>query len=133
MKRSIRDTISLLKKDVVFGTVITVSLSFFLYKGILYAAIGSIIPLSLILIVLLLFILSLRKSERATKRTIGLWAILLIIWSSVRIALSVINQFVKPIPEGHVAEQLGIMGLIQSLAFLIGALYLWKNKSRILK
>lgn len=122
-----------LKHNSIFLAVLGLPLLFFLYKGVSYLIIGSYVPMIVILIIMTLFLFSSRKSESAFKKTIGLWAILLIIWSAVRLLLSLTNQFIKPIPESHVSEQLGILGLILSVLFLCGGMYLWRNKSRIFK
>lgn len=131
MRKSIQNLIHILKKDLVFSLILMFSLIFFLFKGIRYSLIGSFVPLVLILMIIFLFVAGSFKSQKVIKRIITLWTILIIIWSIVRIALSLINHFVKPIPESHVAEQLGTLGLIQSFIFLFGAIYLWKNKNRI--
>ena len=122
-----------LKHNSIFLAVLGLSLLFFLYKGVLYLIIGSYVPMIVILIIMTLFLFSSRKSESGFKKTIGLWAILLIIWSMVRLLLSLTNQFIKPIPESHVSEQLGVLGTIFSLLMLFGGIYLWRNKSRLFK
>jgi hypothetical protein len=131
MKESIQNNIVFLKKDLIFTSILILSLLFFLYKGISYSLVGSFVPLITIAVIILLIVLSSRKSKKAAKRTIGLWIVLIVLWSIVRIALSLINQFVKPVPESHVAEQLGVLGFMQSVIFLVGAIYLWKNKHRV--
>ena len=99
--------------------------------GLVYLMIGSFIPIILISVIVILFVISSHKSKKSFKRVIGFWAVLLILWSSVRILLSLTNQFVKQIPESHVSEQLGIFGFILSLLFFSGAIYLWRFKKRI--
>ena len=131
MKRSLQNMIDFLKKDLTFGAVLVLSLLYFFYKGVLYAVLGSYVPLISISSILLLFFLSSEKNVKSFNRVTGLWAILIIMWSIVRIVLSLVNQFIKPIPESHVSEQLGIIGLAKSLIFLIGAIYLWKNRTRV--
>ena len=126
-----RAILRILKKNFVYASVFGLSLLFFLYKGFIYLIIGSYIPIVLISTIVILIILSSRKSEKSFKRIISIWVTLLVVWSSVRLLFSLINQFLKPIPESHVSEQLGISGLILSLLFLSGAIYLWIYKKRI--
>ncbi|MBR9845777.1 MAG: hypothetical protein GYB35_06540 [Algicola sp.] len=131
MKRSLQNIIDFLIRDLIFSAVLVLSLLFFFYKGVLYLLLGSYIPFILISSMIVLFFLSSEKNVKSFKRVTGLWAILIIMWSIVRIVLSLVNQFIKPISESHVSEQLGILGLMQSLIFLIGAIYLWKYRTRV--
>lgn len=116
-----------------YGLVLALSLLFFLYKGVYYLILGSYVPLVLILAIIALLLISSRKSEKSFKRIVGLWAILTITWALVRLILGLTSQFVKPIPESHVAEQLGIAGAMLSLMFLCGGIYLWRHKNRIVE
>lgn len=117
-----------LKQHRWYGLVLGLTLLYFLYKGLSYAFIGSYIPLLLVVVILCLFVFSSYKSEKAFRRAISLWAILVIIWSCVRLLLTLVNQFLKPIPEAHVDGQLGIFGSLFSLLFLIGGIYLLRLK-----
>ena len=131
MNKIQRDILSDLKKHFLYSLVLGSTVLFFLYKGFIYLILGSYVPLILISFIIILFVLNSSKSKKMFKKTIGFWTILVIIWSLVRILLSIINQFVKPLPESHVSEQLGISDLILSLLFLSGAIYLWLNKKRM--
>ena len=113
-------------------TLLGITLVFFVYKGISYALIGSFVPLITITIILILFIFTSKKSPNALRQMIVFWAVLLILWSSTRLLLSIVNLFVKPVPEAHVHDQLGIGGAIFSLIFLSIAIYLWRFKKSIL-
>lgn len=132
MNNTQRNILSILKEHLFYATALGLSLLFFLYKGFAYLIIGSYLPIALISAIVILFVLSSRKSEKSFKKIISIWAILLIIWSSVRLLLSLVNQFVKPIPESHVSEQLGILSAMLSLLFLFGAIYLLSYKNRLL-
>lgn len=123
--------LSIFKAHLFYGIVLAFSLFFFFYKGFSYLVIGSYVPLILISAIMALFIFSSRKSEKSFRKTIGLWAILVIIWSSIRLLLGLVNQFIKPVPESHVAEQFGLFGSLFSLLFLFGAIYLWRYKNRL--
>lgn len=116
-----------------YGVTLGLTLLYFLYKGLSYVVIGSYVPLLLIVVVLSLFVFSSYTSEKAFRRTISLWAILIMIWSCVRLLLTLVNQFLKPIPEGHVDGQLGILGALLSLLFLVGGIYLLRHKKRVFK
>ena len=107
------------------------TLLFYLLKGITYALIGSYIPFIFIAIILTLFAFTFKKSPKALRRIIVFWAVVLILWSSIRLLLSIVNFFIMPIPEAHVHAQLGIGGAVFSLIFLIIAIYLLKFKKRV--
>lgn len=131
MNKTQQNILSILKEHFVYSAALGLTLLFFLYKGFSYLIIGSYIPLVVISTIVILFILSSRISKKSFKRIIGIWTILLIMWSSVRLLLSLTNQFVKPVPESHVSEQLGIFGFLLSLLFFSGAIYLWRFKKGI--
>ncbi|WP_431137929.1 hypothetical protein, partial [Psychroserpens mesophilus] len=52
-------------------------------------------------------------------------------WASVRLLLAGVNQFMNPVPEGHVAAQLGLGGTLLSLAVLFCGIYLWKFRKSV--
>ncbi|MEP0106966.1 MAG: hypothetical protein ABJ387_06700 [Balneola sp.] len=62
-----------------------------------------------------------------------MWSILLMLWSATRLFLSIINKFVKNIPEGHIDGQLGLMSVLLSMTFLIFSFYMLKNRKIILQ
>ncbi|MEQ9279534.1 MAG: hypothetical protein RLN83_08545 [Balneola sp.] len=117
----------------VFSMCLSITLIFFLCKGILYALIGSFVPLLFIITILCLFLFSITKSPGAFKRTLTMWSVLLILWSATRLFLSIINEFVTHIPEGHIDGQLGLMSVLISMSFLVFSFYMLKNRTRILQ
>lgn len=120
-------------KNRVFWMCLSITLIFFICKGILYALIGSFVPLLFIITILCLFLFSIIKSPGAFKRTLTMWSVLLILWSATRLFLSIINKFVKHIPEGHIDGQLGLMSVLLSMTFLIFSFYMLKNRKIILQ
>ncbi|UZR96340.1 hypothetical protein [Chondrinema litorale] len=120
------------KANWLYATMLIATLLFFIYKGIIYAFIGSYTPLLIITSVISLFIFGLKKSNKALKRILGFWAVLIILWSITRLLFGFVNMFVKPIPEAHVSAQLGITGTLFSAIFLFFGIYLWRYKNRIL-
>ncbi|EAR15040.1 MULTISPECIES: hypothetical protein [Robiginitalea] len=114
-----------------YGLVLANSLLFFLYKGVSYALIGSYIPLLVFLGVLALWYYGLSASGLGARRVARFWAFVLILWASVRLLLAGVNQFMKPVPEGHVAAQLGLGGTLLSLAVLFCGIYLWKFRKSV--
>ncbi len=131
MKNVRKQILDVLKSNPLYLIFLVFTLAFFVYKGISYALLGSMVPLAVILIVLALLLFAMHSSVSAFKRSITLWAILLVIWSGIRILFSIVNWFIKPIPEGHVDAQLGFTGLVFSLAFLLFAIFLLKFKKKI--
>lgn len=124
--------LSIFNRHRLFSLSLGLTLIFFIYKGVLYALIGSFVPLLIILTILTLILFSLKKSARAFKKSIGLWSSLIIIWSTVRLLLSATNEFVKPIPEGHIDGQLGLLSVLLSITFLCAGIYMWRNKNKIM-
>ncbi|MAP54509.1 hypothetical protein [Altibacter sp.] len=120
-----------LKRNTIFSVILILSLAYFFYKGIWYLLLGSYVPFILIALILSLLVWSSRKSAKAFRIVIATWSILVLLWSTVRLLLSLTHQFIKPVPEGHVAGQVGVLGTIHSLLFLLGAIYLWKYRKRI--
>lgn len=133
MAKLAKESLLKLNKNRLNCLCLSVTLIFFTYKGIAYSIIGSYVPLLLISSVLGLFFYSLNKSPKALINSIGLWSVLIIFWSLIRIVLSIVNQFLKPIPEGHVDGQLGLIGFTISLAFLFAGVYMWRSKNKILE
>lgn len=131
MNKARQTIFSILKKHFIYSTFLGFTLLFFLYKGFGYLIIRSYIPLLLISAIAVLFIWSASNSKMMFRKIINLWAILLIIWSSTRILLSLMNQFVKQVPQSHISEQLGSSDFMLSLLFLSGAIYLLRYKKRV--
>ncbi len=109
-----------------YWIILVVSLLFFIRKGIQYAIIGSYVPLITIVCILLLLSWCLRWNKKR-RFIIRFWSILLIIWSTVRILLAVANNLLKEISNNHITHQLGIMGLLISLVFLLMGVYLYRK------
>jgi len=133
MNKAQQTIVSILKKHIIYSTYLSFTLLFFLYKGFDYLIIRSYTPLILITAIVVLFIWGAGNSKIKFRKIINLWAILLIIWSSSRILLSLMNQFVKQVPQSHISEQLGTSDFMLSLLFLSGAIYLLRNKKRVFK
>lgn len=132
MVKSSNHLVNIFNQDRLFGLSLGLTLIFFIYKGVLYALIGSFVPLLVIFTILALILFSLQKSPLAFKRSIGLWSTLIILWSTVRLLLSAANEFVKPIPEGHIDGQLGLLSVLLSITFLCAGIYMWSNRNKIL-
>lgn len=133
MKTLTDQLIKVIIQNRVFTFCLGTTLLFFLCKGILYALIGSFVPLLFIITILSLFLFSITKTSGTFTRTIAMWSFLLILWSATRILLSFINQFVKHVPEGHIDDQLGLMSVLVSMTFLFFSFYILMNRKRILQ
>jgi len=115
-----------IRRNPVGGWVLLLSVILTWCKGIQYALLGSFIPILFAGVVTLLLLLS-AKSHRGNSRFIRIWAIVLCTWAMIRLLLSAIHFFIKPIPEGHVAAQLGLGGLVLSLVVLFMGIILWRK------
>ncbi len=131
MNKTQQNIFRILKKHFVYSTALGFTLLFFLYKGFVFLIIGSYIPLILISVIVILFVLCSSHSKKSFKRIINIWAIILIVWSSARLLLSLINQLVKQVPQSHISEQLNIFSGLLSLLFLYFAINLLRFKKRL--
>lgn len=111
----------------IWVVMLLLTLGFFLYKGILYASIGSFIPLAFILVMLAAFIYGYKKSLNAFKRVLTLWAVLILLWASARLLLIIVNSFITEIPQAHVSSQFGFAGTVLSLFMLFAGLQFLKK------
>jgi hypothetical protein len=131
MKTLTNQLIKVIIQNRVFTFCLGTTLLFFLCKGILYALIGSFVPLLFIITILSLFLFSFIKTSGTFARAVTMWSFLLILWSATRILLSFINQFVKHVPEGHIDGQLGLTSNLVSFTILICSLYMLNNRKSI--
>ncbi|UII29888.1 hypothetical protein LVD17_16435 [Fulvivirga ulvae] len=120
-----------LKTHWLYSLILSLTLMLFLHKGVMYALVGSFVPLLFVFTVLGIFVYQLNKSLKAFSRATMIWSVILILWAGVRLLLSVVNQFIKPIPEGHVHAQLGLSGALLSVVFLGFGVFLWRKGKRL--
>lgn len=110
------------------------SVLFFLRKGIQYSAIGSFIPLLIIIGLILLLAISIQKGKNSFILIVRIWAITLIIWSVIRILISMIHITIKPFDGSfHLAHQFSGYTLIFSILMLALGILMFRslNKKRI--
>lgn len=107
-----------------------ITLGYFLLKGLIYVSLGSFLPLFFILLVLILLVWTLRSTERKFSKTLKFWAILLIVWSAIRLLLFITDLYLKPVPEAHVHHQI-TKGFPLSLTILILGIYLFVVRKKI--
>ena len=103
------------------------SVFFFGRKGLQYAFIGSYLPIGVIGGVSILLIWSLNKRKKSFLLTAKIWAILLLVWSAIRICFSVIQLSVKPLSNYHIAQQFGYAGLLFSLLMLLAGILILRD------
>ncbi|RZT00156.1 hypothetical protein [Aquimarina brevivitae] len=116
-------------KSVFYFLILTISVFAFVVKGLVYASLGSFIPLILATGVFALFVIF-RTKPKVLSRILFWWAIGMILWSLIRFLIGGINNFVKPLTENHLHEQLGIQGTIISLLFFVIGILLLRKKNR---
>lgn len=126
--------IEFIKRNQQLSLSLLFSILFFLRKGIQYSAIGSFVPLLLIVGLFILLVVSLKLGKNAFVWTVRIWAIILFFWSIVRIFISIVHLAVKPF-EGsfHLAQQFSAYGLVFSVLMLVLAIGLFRSlkKKRI--
>ncbi len=121
---------TLLKENKSYFFYLFLTFGFFLKKGIEYAALNSYIPFIIIACICILFYFCL-QSAATFNRFILFWSILLILWASTRILLSLMHHFINPLSESHVHYQLGIDGILLSITVWVVAAYLWSGRKHI--
>lgn len=114
--------------------VVGLSLLFFLLKGLNYALIESYIPLLFIIAVIVLLYFSFSASNKAHRRVLRFWAIIILIWAVVRIGLWVYLKIDNNLTESHLREQFGLAQNLISVGMLITGIFILKEikKERIL-
>lgn len=117
------------KSSTLYTVILLLSLFLFLIKGIQYAVLGSYIPIVLALVICTLFYLN-RKKKKALIILIKIWALIIIIWSLLRLLIGTADRFGKELMENHLQENLGVTGSLISLLFLVVGFYLFNKKRR---
>jgi len=117
------------KSKLLYTFCLLFSLLLFFLKGIQYALLGSYVPIILSVLVLLLFYMN-KKKKKSLCVLLKVWAVSIIIWSTLRILIAVIDSFNKELMENHLQENLGVLGTIISILFLTIGLFLLKKKYR---
>lgn len=108
---------------------LTLSLFFFVRKAVQYFLLGSYTPLLVMSLFLTLMIISIACNKKGFLLISKVWAVFIIIWSIVRILISVINHITDVFDEYHLISQFGILGMIISLIMLsLGVRILRSNK-----
>lgn len=110
-------------------TLVVVSLCYFLVKGIQYLIIGSYVPMLFILFALGLLIWSYNKSGKTHRKALRFWAIVILLWASVRILLWGYLQIDTKFTESHLREQFSLFqNAISIIMLVIGIQILKKTK-----
>jgi len=100
---------------------LAITLLYFICKGIDYLFLGSYIPILFIMIVIALISWSVSSGKRFHFRLVKAWAAFVIIWSLVRLILSLVLLIDQHLSESHLREQFGILqNTISLLMFLMG-------------
>jgi len=109
------------------------SILFFLRKGIQYASIGNYIPLLIIATLMALLVISIQK-RKASFIIVKIWAIILIIWTLIRLLISMVHNIVIPFDGSfHMTQQFsGYSFIVSTLMLIIGiSMFRSVNKKRI--
>lgn len=103
------------------------SFLFFIRKAVQYSLIGSYLPLIVVAVFLLPIIMSIKSSSKLFIRASRLWAILIIVWSILRIFISIMNNLTNTFDEYHLTHQFGIFGVVLSLIMLLLGIMIIKH------
>lgn len=112
-----------------YTIILVLTLILFMYKGVQYLLLGSYLPIIFSLGICMLFYFN-RNRKKTLNTLIKVWAILMIIWSILRIIIGLTDRFGKELMENHLQENLGIKGIIVSFLFLAMGLFLLSKKKR---
>lgn len=121
----------LLKADRIFYLLLSASVFYFFAFGLIYAFLGRYLLLGIMAIFTVGFSLGLLRSVKVLKSSILLWGIVLLVWAGLRLLLFAVDLLIKPIPEGHIHQQLGGAGLLFSILFLISGIFLIKKRKKV--
>lgn len=113
--------------------VIAFAIAYFLYKGLIYAFIGSMIPLLVITLMCVLLYKSYLKSMKLHYKVVRFWAVLVLLWAISRLFLWVIFSFNTSLTESHIREQFTILSTLISLIMLTAGWVMFKTSKQLLK
>ncbi|TMM57360.1 hypothetical protein FEE95_12815 [Maribacter algarum] len=115
----------------VLYSLLGLSVLFFLVKGVTYASIGSYVPILFITIAIIILGWSFTRCNKVHRHIIRFWAILIILWASIRLVLWIVLEIDTTLTESHLREQFGIVqNIISLLMLLIGIKIIREVKQR---
>lgn len=103
------------------------SLLFFTRKGIQYLLLGNYIPMLFVSAFTLGILLAFQRSERILRVLLKVWAIIIILWSVVRIFIAVVNLVSDTFDEYHLVSQFSLLGIALSIVMLALGIMILKN------
>jgi len=123
--------INFIKANSTLSLTLLVSILFFLRKGIQYSAIGSHVPLFIIVGVISLLAISLRAGKSYFIILLKTWSVALIIWSLVRIVISTVHLTLQPFDgSNHLTQQFSIYALIISILMLVLSIAMFRSSNK---
>mgnify|MGYP000722385210 CR=1 FL=1 len=111
----------------VLYALLGLSLLFFLIKGIIYALIGSYVPILFILVMIIILSWGFNRCSKVHLSIIRFWGILLIIWGIIRLGLGGYLQFDTNLTESHLREQFGLFQNLVSIGMLVIGIKLFRE------
>lgn len=121
--------IKIISKNKKLYILVILSLIFFIRKGVQYALLGSFGPLLIVAIFLFLFLTSINHNEKKMFLVSKIWAITLIVWSIIRILISILNYITHTFDEYHLNNQFGIVRICISLIMLLIGVWIFKHSN----
>lgn len=123
--------IDFIKMNRHLSIALSLTILFFLRKGIQYAIVGGYIPLLIIIGLVILIGASLQLGNATFRIVLRVWAILLVMWSVARIIISAIHLTVRPFDDSwHMTHQSGFYALVLSFIMLVLGVYIFRNSNR---
>lgn len=116
------------KKNRSFLFVLSVSLLFFIIKGVRYALIDSYIPLLFIFFFSVGFSAWFFNRKKIFKIALGSWGVVLMLWSLMRLAIPILMEVAPGVTEAHIRAQFSVVEVLISLWFLGSGWFLWKQR-----
>lgn len=109
-----------------------ISILFFIRKGIQYAFLNNHLILYSLLSILVLLIVSNRINQSLFRIILRCWFLIIIIWSLIRIAISIVHMTYMPFDiSWHLTQQFGIWGLSLSMIMLFIGIIGFTNIKRL--
>lgn len=121
----------IINKHKLFFVLLSLSILFFLIKGIRYALIDSVVPLVFITLILFSLITFINNDKKYFRLAIWNWGIILLLWSSFRLIAPILFKLTPNLTETHIREQFTIYEFFISFVMLSIGIYLLKNVKKV--
>lgn len=125
--------LSLRKNKHKYLGALILSLLFFLIRGVIYAWIGSYVPLIFVTVFVITFIYLLIGEAAFAPLIVKVWSWFLIIWGVIRLAIPMMFYIAPNVTESHIRSQFTVLEFLMSILAIGIGIYLFKKRTVFLK